>query len=116
MDFPQLNQFIAAGETGALIGSSGVGKSTLVNRLLGQFRQSTSNVREDDNRGRHTTTTRSMFLIPEGWLLIDMPGLREVQLWASPDHLDSSFEDIRQIAENCRFRDCSHSGEPGCAV
>jgi ribosome biogenesis GTPase / thiamine phosphate phosphatase len=113
---PQLNQFIAPGETAALIGSSGVGKSTLVNCLLGQLRQSTSNVREDDNRGRHTTTTRSMFLVPEGWLLIDMPGLREVQLWASPDHLDSSFEDIQQMAENCRFRDCSHSGEPGCAV
>jgi ribosome biogenesis GTPase / thiamine phosphate phosphatase len=112
----QLNNLMAAGETAALIGSSGVGKSTLLNRLLGHARQATSEVREYDNRGRHTTTTRSMFIVPAGWLLIDMPGLREVQLWASPQDLDSSFDDIRGIARNCRFRDCSHSGEPGCAI
>lgn len=111
-----LADLLAPGETAALIGSSGVGKSTLVNRLLGQSRQVIGEVRADDNRGRHTTTVRSMFIMPGGWLLIDMPGLREVQLWASPEQLDASFEDVREIAQACRFRDCTHGDEPGCAV
>jgi ribosome biogenesis GTPase len=111
-----VENLVAKGETAALIGSSGAGKSTLVNCLLSECRQSVAEVRRRDHRGRHTTTARSMFLMPGGWLLIDMPGLREVQLWASPAHLTTSFEDIQQIAQNCRFRDCSHSGEPGCAV
>lgn len=107
---------LARGETAALIGSSGVGKSTIVNGLLGEYRQEVKEVRAGDDRGRHTTTTRELFLTPGGWLLIDMPGLREVQLWASVEQLDKSFEDIARIAEGCRFRDCSHRGEPGCAV
>lgn len=111
-----LGKLLAPGETAALIGSSGVGKSTLVNRLLGESRQATGKVRGDDDRGRHTTTVRSMFMMPGGWLLIDMPGLRELQLWASPDQLDASFDDVREIAKGCRFRDCTHTGEPGCAV
>lgn len=111
-----LEGLLAAGETAALIGSSGVGKSTIVNRLLGDRRQATHEVRSGDDRGRHTTTTRSMFVMPGGWLLIDMPGLREVQLWASPEQLDASFDDVRELAAGCRFRDCSHRGEPGCAV
>ncbi len=111
-----LADLLAQGETAALIGSSGVGKSTLVNRLLGQARQVIGEVRTGDDRGRHTTTVRSMFIMPGGWLLIDMPGLREVQLWASPEQLDASFEDVREIAQACRFRDCTHSDEPGCAV
>jgi ribosome biogenesis GTPase len=111
-----LDGVMARGETAALIGSSGVGKSTIVNRLLGERRQATREVGSEDDRGRHTTTTRSMFLMPGGWLLIDMPGLREVQLWAEPEQLDGAFDDVRELAAGCRFRDCTHSGEPGCAV
>jgi ribosome biogenesis GTPase len=112
----ELSKLLGAGETAALIGSSGVGKSTMVNRLLGEQRQPTRQVRSDDDRGRHTTTSRSMFLMPGGWLLIDMPGLREVQLWASVEQLDASFDDVRELAAGCRFGDCTHTGEPGCAV
>jgi ribosome biogenesis GTPase / thiamine phosphate phosphatase len=111
-----LERLIERGETAALIGSSGVGKSTIVNTLLGQERQATHGVRQGDDRGRHTTTSRSLFMMPGGWLLIDMPGLREVQLWASGEQLDAGFDDVRALAESCRFRDCTHSGEPGCAV
>jgi ribosome biogenesis GTPase len=111
-----LPNLLGRGETAALIGSSGVGKSTIVNTLLGQDRQATHRVRQGDDRGRHTTTTRSLFMMPGGWLLMDMPGLREVQLWASVDQLDAGFDDVRELAEGCRFRDCTHSGEPGCVV
>ena len=103
------------GETAALIGSSGVGKSTILNRLLGDERQRTNAVSADD-RGRHTTTTRQLFVMPGGWLLMDLPGLREVQLWASTEDLADSFDDIQALAAGCRFRDCAHAGEPGCAV
>jgi ribosome biogenesis GTPase len=103
------------GETAALIGSSGVGKSTILNRLLGDERQRTNAVSADD-RGRHTTTTRQLFVMPGGWLLMDLPGLREVQLWASTENLADSFDDIEALAAGCRFRDCAHAGEPGCAV
>lgn len=111
-----LESVLRPGETAALMGSSGVGKSTIVNRLLGEQVQATHEVRADDDRGCHTTTTRSMFLLPGGSLLIDMPGLREIQLWASPEHLDAGFEDVRELATGCHFRDCTHAGEPGCAV
>jgi ribosome biogenesis GTPase len=107
---------LAPGETAALIGSSGVGKSTILNRLHGDERQRTTEVRASDSRGRHTTTSRELFLMPGGWLLMDLPGLREVQLWASAENLLDSFDDIQALAQNCRFRDCAHSGEPGCAV
>src|SRR5580658_1557623 len=123
-DLSALPAQLAAGQTAALIGSSGVGKSTILNRLLGDERQRTTEVRASDSRGRHTTTTRQLFRMPGGWLLMDLPGLREVQLWANPEqtsgHLDSnleaSFDDIQALAANCRFRDCTHSAEPGCAV
>ncbi|HLJ88938.1 MAG TPA: ribosome small subunit-dependent GTPase A [Candidatus Angelobacter sp.] len=111
-----LSQSLSAGETAALIGSSGVGKSTILNRLLGEERQRTQTVRSFDHRGRHTTTGRELFLMPEGWLLMDLPGLRELQLWASTETLDSGFDDIQELAVSCRFRDCSHTTEPGCAV
>jgi ribosome biogenesis GTPase len=116
---------LAAGQTAALIGSSGVGKSTILNRLHGTEQQSTAAVRESDSRGRHTTTTRQLFVMPGGWLLMDLPGLREVQLWAeaggvsgnqAAGSLEASFDDIQALAEGCRFRDCTHTAEPGCAV
>jgi len=118
---------LAPGQTAALIGSSGVGKSTILNRLLGDERQRTTEVRASDSRGRHTTTSRQLFRMPGGWLLMDLPGLREVQLWASSDqastnqtagggNLEASFDDIQELARNCRFRDCTHTAEPGCAV
>ncbi len=107
---------LAPGETGALIGSSGAGKSTLVNALLGDERQRTKEVREHDQRGRHTTTHRELLRMPGGWLLIDMPGLRELQLWIDPERIGEAFSEIEELAQNCRFRDCRHQGEPGCAV
>ncbi len=107
---------LAPGETAALIGSSGVGKSTMLNRLLGEERQRTCEVRDNDDRGRHCTTRRELFIMPEGWLLMDMPGLRELQLWADPEQVDASFADIHELAAQCRFRDCTHTHEPGCAV
>lgn len=103
-------------QAAALIGSSGAGKSTIVNALLGQARQSTALVRESDSKGRHTTTHRELILMPGGWLLMDLPGLRELQLWADPENIDDAFAEVAELAAQCRFRDCSHRTEPGCAV
>jgi ribosome biogenesis GTPase / thiamine phosphate phosphatase len=103
-------------ETAAVIGSSGVGKSTLLNRLLGEDVQSTGGVRAGDGRGKHTTTTREMFVLPNGALLVDTPGLREIAVWTGTGAVDAAFEDVAALASKCRFRDCSHGPEPGCAV
>lgn len=111
-----LAPWLESGKTVALLGSSGVGKSTLVNRLLGEERQRTREVRRSDQRGRHTTTHRELVLLPGGGLLLDTPGLREIQLWATEDGLASAFEDVDGLASGCRFRDCAHEAEPGCAV
>ncbi len=111
-----LTKELVPGQTSAMIGSSGAGKSTILNWLLGSPRQRTNAVRPSDSRGRHTTTARELFLLPAGSLLIDMPGLREVQLWSADDALDIGFDDIQELAAACQFRDCKHSGEPGCAV
>lgn len=111
-----LTAHLKPGETAALIGSSGAGKSTIINRVLGLERQRVQPVRVSDSRGRHTTTQRELILLPEGWLLMDLPGLRELQLWAEPENADRAFADITNLARHCRFRDCRHQGEPGCAV
>jgi ribosome biogenesis GTPase len=111
-----LSPWLVKGRTVALLGSSGVGKSTLVNRLLGEERQRTRAVRESDQRGRHTTTHRELVVLPGGALLLDTPGLREIQLWATEEGLATAFEDIEALSVQCRFRDCGHDAEPGCAV
>jgi len=111
-----LHRYVEPGQTAVLLGSSGVGKSTIVNQLLGSERQETRTVREHDSRGRHTTTGRQLFLLPQGWLLIDTPGLRELEPWADAEAVNGAFADITELARHCRFRDCRHQGEPGCAV
>jgi len=111
-----LRSFMRKGETVVLIGSSGAGKSTIINRLFGEELMRTREVRAKDSRGRHTTTHRQLLKHPDGGLLIDNPGIREIQLWVSEESVAGSFDDIHSLAGSCRFRDCSHETEPGCAV
>ena len=107
--------YLGSGRTAALIGSSGVGKSTIVNRLVGEDVMEVREIRDDD-RGRHTTTSRHLVLLPSGGMLLDTPGMRTVLLWEGQEGLDQTFEDIAAIAATCRFSDCGHGTEPGCAV
>jgi ribosome biogenesis GTPase / thiamine phosphate phosphatase len=106
----------AHGRTVVLLGSSGAGKSTIANALLGKALQATQAVRESDSRGRHTTTHRMLVELPHGGALIDTPGLRELAIWAGQDSVEEVFGEIATLARECRFHDCAHSGEPGCAV
>ena len=112
----QLMSYLTEGKTAALLGSSGAGKSTLTNALLKSDQMKVSEIREDDAKGRHTTTHRELVLLPTGACLIDTPGMRELQLWDQGDSLTASFSDIDALAKKCRFRDCSHKNEPSCAV
>ena len=104
-----------AGTTAALLGSSGVGKSTLVNRLLREERLATGGIRNDD-KGRHTTTHRELLFLPDGGMVIDTPGMRELGMWDAKSGINRTFSDIEELALQCRFRDCTHTVEPGCAV
>jgi ribosome biogenesis GTPase / thiamine phosphate phosphatase len=112
----QLQPFLGAGRSVALLGSSGAGKSTIINRLLGEERQRTQEVRASDSRGRHTTTHRELLLLPTGGVLIDTPGMRAIQLWAGEESLTAAFADLHALAQDCGFRDCVHEHEPRCAV
>lgn len=112
--FDEINAFVGQGKTIAFVGSSGVGKSTLINRLMGQDVLATRAIREDDAKGRHTTTHRQLLLLPNGGIVIDTPGMRELQIYTG--NLSKTFEDIEEIAALCKFGDCSHGTEPGCAI
>jgi ribosome biogenesis GTPase len=116
MGLKNLEAFLVKGKTAVFLGPSGVGKSSIINALLDEKRVKVGEVRESDSRGRHITTRRELFLLPKGGMVIDTPGIREIQLWSEQDDISSSFQDIEQLARECRFHDCSHGSEPGCAV
>ncbi|MBI3288827.1 MAG: ribosome small subunit-dependent GTPase A [Elusimicrobia bacterium] len=111
-----LAEWIKPGRTVGLVGSSGVGKSTLVNRLAGVDKLKTAATRASDERGRHTTTHRQLFILPEGGILLDTPGMREMQFWDAERGISGTFEEIDALAPLCRFKDCGHGAEPGCSV
>ncbi len=111
-----LRDYLAPGNTVALIGSSGVGKSSIINALIGYDRQWVNTISDHVSKGQHTTNSRELILLPEGGLIMDNPGMRELQLWGDESDLKGTFEDIEELAFQCRFTDCRHDSEPGCAV
>ncbi|UBF26740.1 ribosome small subunit-dependent GTPase A [Kovacikia minuta CCNUW1] len=111
-----LHPYLHSGQTVALLGSSGVGKSTITNQLKGEEIQVVQSVRQNDSRGRHTTTHRELILLPSGGLIMDTPGMREIQVWSGAESLQETFADIEALAGACRFRNCQHANEPGCAI
>lgn len=111
-----LRNYLTKGSTAAFLGSSGVGKSALINALLGEEKQETGEIRQDDHMGRHTTTRRELILLPFGGVMIDTPGMREIQMWAGEEGLQGAFNDIERLSKKCRFSDCNHDTEKGCAV
>lgn len=112
----ELRAILIPGQTVCFLGTSGVGKSSLINRLYGEAIQETVPVREDDAKGRHTTSRREILPLPNGTLVVDTPGMREFHLWLADTGLDDSFPEVAELAKQCRFRDCTHDAEPGCAV
>jgi ribosome biogenesis GTPase len=112
----ELKEYLQPGQTVALLGSSGVGKSTITNQLMGETVQKVQAVRQGDDRGKHTTSHRELMLLSTGGLIIDTPGMREIQLWGGDEGLPETFMEIENLAQKCRFRNCQHHHEPGCAV
>jgi ribosome biogenesis GTPase len=111
-----VREYLTRGETAAFVGSSGVGKSSIINALAGVQSLRVQPVRENDDRGRHTTTSRQMIFLPSGGIVIDTPGMRELQPWDSDEGVGQVFQDIVALGQRCKFRDCRHRGEPGCEV
>ena len=112
----KLKKYFSAGKTLVFLGSSGVGKSTLVNKLMGEEVMKTGEIREDDSRGRHTTTNRQLLMLPTGAMVIDTPGMRELGMWEASEGLDKTFQDVEQFLGMCKFSDCTHTNEPGCKI
>ena len=114
--YRELNKYFAKGKTLVFLGSSGVGKSTLVNTLMGKEVMKTGEIREEDSRGRHTTTSRNLIMLPNGAMIIDTPGMRELGMWESEEGIDKTFQDIEKYIGFCKYSDCTHTNEPGCKI